>query len=171
MCLGSDPDAGAVCQARNPCRLSKHADSRPPLRLRPRLVPGAAGRRLHTDLTLVPCSENVGSGTSSTTAQFTVYNEFEQRFSASLNVRCLRESSCLTSIRCLATRETSIFSIYVQGTLTGQTRIHPVIGSELDVGHGLLGVAEEFAHEPGVAFPARLGRLQPALRRNDSGKI
>ena len=154
MCLGSDPDTGAVCPD------ATHASCPSTLILdhffdfAPDLSPGASGLPLTTDLTLVPCSENVGSGTSSTTAQFTVYNEFEQRFSASLNVRCLREIQ-LSDIDVLPGNErASIFSIYVQGTLTGQTRIKPVIGSELDVGHGLLGVAEEFAHEPGVAFPA-----------------
>jgi hypothetical protein len=151
MCLGSDPDAGAVCQN------ATHASCPSTLVLdhffdfAPDLSPSALqnpGPYVTTDLTLVPCSENVGVGTSSTTAQFTVFNEFEQRFSASLNVRCLREIQ-LSDIDVLpGNEEVSIFSIYVQGTLTGQTRIRPVIGSELDVGHGLLGVAEEFLHNP-----------------------
>jgi hypothetical protein len=77
-----------------------------------------------------------------------VFNEFEQRFSASLSVRCFNEIQ-LSNIDTLPGNEAaSIFSIYVQGTLSGQTRIRPVIGSELDVGHGLLGVAEEFIAPP-----------------------
>jgi hypothetical protein len=155
MCLGSDPDTGAVCPTATHARcpstliLDHFFDFAPD---------AVTSGEITTDLTLVPCSENVGSGTPSTTAQFTVFNEFEQRFSASLNVRCLREIQ-LSDIDTLVPGDRqreikSIFSYNVQGTLTGQTLIRPVIGSELDVGHGLLGVAEEFGHEPGVAFPA-----------------
>src|SRR5262249_25315102 len=45
---------------------------------------------LHTDLTLVPCSEDlVNTATQvSTTVQFVIYNEFEQRMSASTQVTC-----------------------------------------------------------------------------------
>jgi hypothetical protein len=92
----------------------------------------------------------LGVGAPGTTAQFVVFNEFEQRFSASLSVTCFREIK-LSDIDTLPGNEaSSIFSAAVQGTLTGQTRIRPVIGSELDVGHGLLGVAEEFT---GPRFP------------------
>jgi hypothetical protein len=162
MCLGSDPDAGAVCPT------ATHASCPSTLILdhffdfAPDLSPGGSGLEVTTDLTLVPCSENVGSGTSSTTAQFTVFNEFEQRFSASLNVRCLREIQ-LSDIDVLPGNEhASIFSIYVQGTLTGQTRVRPVIGSELDVGHGLLGVAEEFVAGGSDAFNLHYAGTTPA---------
>jgi hypothetical protein len=137
MCLGSNPSAGtgAVCPAATHAScpstlILNHLFDQPPF--------------LHTDLTLVPCSENIGVGTPNTTAQFVVFNEFEQRFSASLAVRCFKEIQ-LSDIDTLPGNEAaSIFSIYVQGTLVGQTRIRPVVGSELDAGHGLLGIAEEF---------------------------
>src|SRR5690606_33770042 len=38
---------------------------------------------------------------------------------------------------------TSIFSVGVQGTLTGQTRIRGVRGPDGELGYGLLGVATE----------------------------
>jgi hypothetical protein len=147
MCLGSNPSTGALCQA------ATHASCPSTLILNHFFdeLPG-----FHTDLTLVPCSEDLTktgpAATPATTAQFLVFNEFEQRFSASLTVRCFKEIQ-LSNIDTLPGNEAySIFSIYVQGTLTGQTRIRPVIGSELDVGHGLLGVAEEF-WDFGVGFP------------------
>ncbi len=111
-----------------------------------------------TDLTLVPCSENLAappgpSGIKPTVAQFTVYNEFEQRFSASISVGCFKETQ-LSNIDTLPGNETvSIFNINVQGTLVGQTRIRGVTGSDADVGHGLLGVAEEFVNFGNGDFP------------------
>jgi hypothetical protein len=178
MCLGSNPTTGAVCSG---AAAPTHASCPSTLILNhffdfaPNLLTGicSAGTNtgslcttdgecgtggvcvtvpVHTDLTLVPCSEDLTktgpAATPATTAQFLVFNEFEQRFSASLTVRCFKEIQ-LSNIDTLPGNEVaSIFSIYVQGTLTGQTRIRPVIGSELDVGHGLLGVAEEFMESP-----------------------
>jgi hypothetical protein len=176
MCLGSNPSAGAVCPA------ATHASCPSTLILNhffdgaPDLVTGictegtnpgslctadvdcgtdgvCGSLPIRTDLTLVPCSEDIGVGTPITVAQFQVFNEFEQRFSASLSVRCFKEIQ-LSDIDTLPGNEAaSIFSISVQGTLVGQTRIHPVIGSELNVAHGLLGVAEEFVEAPLGAFP------------------
>ncbi len=100
---------------------------------------------VRTDLTLVPCSEDLSAATPppTTTVQFLVYNEFEQRFSASTRVSCFDEQQ-LSKIDAPNNPGASIFSFAVQGTFTGQTRIRPVLGSETNVGHGLLGVAEEF---------------------------
>ncbi len=112
---------------------------------------------IDTDLTLVPCSENLASpsgpsGIKPTVAQFVVYNEFEQRFSASVSVGCFRET-LLSNIDTLPGNETaSIFNVAVQGTIAGQTRIHGVAGTDAAVGHGLLGVAEEFINA-GTGFP------------------
>lgn len=151
MCLGSNPTAGAVCgtadyvSCPSTLILNNFFDGAPDFK--------GFGLPITTDLTLVPCSENLTrtgpAGTPNVVAQFLVYNEFEQRFSASTSVRCFKETR-LTDIDAPGNPAASIFSIFVQGTLTGQTRIRPVIGSELDVGHGLLGVAEEFV---GVGFP------------------
>jgi len=101
---------------------------------------------MRTDLTLVPCSENLAVPTNQTTTavQFLVFNEFEQRFSASIRFNCFAETQ-LSLIDSRVGQETSsIFNVAVEGTLTGQTRIRGVTGAETDTGHGLLGVAEEF---------------------------
>jgi hypothetical protein len=109
-----------------------------------------------TDLTLVPCSENVSppgpSGIRPTTAQLTVFNEFEQRFSTSLAVGCFRETQLSDIDASPGNESTSIFSVVVQGTMTGQTIIRAVTGTEAFTGHGLLGVAEEFQNF-GNGFP------------------
>jgi hypothetical protein len=98
-----------------------------------------------TDLTLVPCSEDLATQTLTPTAvQFLVYNEFEQRFSASTRFQCFRETQ-LSRIDSRPGQEySSIWNVAVQGTLTGQTRIRPITGPETNVGHGVLAIAEEF---------------------------
>jgi len=104
---------------------------------------GDAPRR--TDLTLVPCSEDLlAQSLTATAVQFLIYNEFEQRFSASTRFQCFRETQ-LSRIDSRPGQElSSVWNVAVQGTLTGQTRIRPVIGAETNVGHGVLAVAEEF---------------------------
>ena len=91
-----------------------------------------------TDLTLVPCGNDFLSQTCGiATAQFVVFNEFEHAsrprawWIASLSRRSR------TWIPSDATR--SIFSVFVPGTLMGQTRIHPV--GTAATGRGLVGVA------------------------------
>lgn len=90
---------------------------------------------------------------TTTTAQMLIYNEFEQRFSTFERVTCWDD-------RALADIDTtpgssddafSIFSVGVQGTLTGQTRIRGVETGEVSVGHGLLAVAEQ-VHTSGGSF-------------------
>jgi hypothetical protein len=66
------------------------------------------------------------------TAQFLVYNEFEQRFSTSRQVRCLLDSA-LSNID-TSQPDRSIFNVGTSGTIGGQTRIH-------GVGGGLIGAA------------------------------
>jgi hypothetical protein len=96
-----------------------------------------------TDLTLVPCSEDfLNQQTFSTTVQFLVFNEFEQRFSTSRQADCLFQVQ-LSNID-TATNNRSIFSAQVMGTLTGQTRIRGVVGSNPMYGNTLVGVADEF---------------------------
>lgn len=92
-----------------------------------------AGRGATTELTLVPCGEDLLAGNiTPITAQFLVYNEFEQRFSASRQVRCLLDSNLSELDTTQPAR--SIFSASVSGTVAGQTRITGVNG-------GLLGAA------------------------------
>ena len=86
-----------------------------------------------SELTLVPCTEDfVAQSTPPVTAQFLVYNEFEQRFSTSRTVRCLLDSE-LSRID-TSQPDRSIFNASVAGTVAGQTRIR-------GVGGGLLGSA------------------------------
>lgn len=105
------------------------------------------GAFITTTLYLVPCSEDfLNQSTVKSTLQFLVFNEYEQRFSVSQRVNCY----AVLDLADIDTRggadddEFSIFSVLVQGTLTGQTRIRPVQGSETTVGHGFVGVAEQF---------------------------
>ena len=101
-----------------------------------------------SEVTLVPCTEdfeNQEPELSRTIAQFLVFNEFEQRFSASIDVECFREIR-LSNID-TEQNARSIFSAGVGGTLTGQTRIR---GGDDDrtgtmaAGNALLGIGEEF---------------------------
>ncbi len=104
-----------------------------------------------TDLTLVPCSEDFLRQTQETiTAQFIVFNEFEQRLSTSIPVTCFREVQ-LSNIDTLVNNR-SIFSAPVMGTLTGQTRIRGVADDRTDIGRALLGVAEEYRPSGTAAF-------------------
>jgi len=112
---------------------------------------------MRTDLTLVPCSENLAVPTSqtATAVQFLVFNEFEQRFSASIRFNCFAETQLSLIDSRVGQESNSIFNVAVEGTLTGQTRIRGVTGAETDTGHGLLGVAEEFRTVVGT--PAETG--------------
>jgi len=112
-----------------------------------------------THLTLVPCSQNFElQSTFATTVQLLVYNEFEQRFSASQPLDCFKEYE-LCALGTGRDRpftgpdavnpayescQRSIFSAFVSGTLTGQTRIRGVDDGSEEHGNGLIGVAEEF---------------------------
>jgi len=93
-------------------------------------------------LVLTPCTENfVNQIPSRVTAQYLVFNEFEQRFSTSAPVDCFFFS--LLSLIDTTDPERSIFSAGVAGTISGQTRIRGVNG-------GLTGIALESAI--GVGF-------------------
>ena len=105
--------------------------------------------RVVTEVTMVPCTEdfeNQETAPYRTTAQFLVFNEFEQRFSASISVECFREIR-LSDITSPGQNHRSIFSAGVSGTLTGQTRIRGGEGTgtgSRPAGFALLGVMEEF---------------------------
>lgn len=102
-----------------------------------------------TELTLVPCSEDLGDPTASeafsVTAQMLVYNEFEQRFSTSASVQCYKSVrlSDIDTTPGLNNDQYSIFAVGVQGTITGQTRIKGQQGAQGRLGFGILGVACE----------------------------
>jgi hypothetical protein len=115
--------------------------------------------RIISELTLVPCTEdfeNQAPDLSRTIAQFLVFNEFEQRFSASLLVECFKEIR-LSNID-TPDNIRSLWSAGVGGTLTGQTRIRGVQKDEgtpeRPAGFALLGVLEEFrCAGPKYEFP------------------
>jgi len=104
---------------------------------------------------LVPCSENFETPDEqiSTTVQFLVFNEFEQRFSAKSSVECYADLP-LVFIDSRVNGQNSIFSIGVQGTVGGQTLIRPITGSETTAGHGILGIAEQSLEIPGALAPS-----------------
>jgi len=83
-----------------------------------------SGATITTDVTFVPCTQDFNLQLpKSLTVQFLVFNEFEQRFSASRRVDCLTNIALAdidTRIGPFGDNQ-SIFSVAVQGTLTGQT--------------------------------------------------
>jgi hypothetical protein len=86
-----------------------------------------------SELSLVPCTQDfLIQQVPRVTAQFLVYNEFEQRFSTSRLVECLLDSPI--SLIDTTQPNRSIFSAAVSGTVAGQTRI-------TGVGGGLVGSA------------------------------
>ncbi len=120
------------------------------------------GDTITTDLTLVPCSQDFlrqDPAKSTSTVQFLVFNEFEQRFSTSKLVRCFREVQ-LSNID-TRTNDRSIFSAQVAGTLTGQTRIRGVADGAADHGNTLLGVAEEYRDSGTAAFNLHAQGVRP----------
>jgi hypothetical protein len=100
---------------------------------------------VESELTLVPCAAdflNQDQNLATSTIQFLIYNEFEQRFSTSTRVTCYRE----VRLSDIDTRpgpdgdNFSIFSASVQGTLTGQSRLRAVTGGDDDPDFGANGV-------------------------------
>jgi len=100
-----------------------------------------SGSSVATELTLVPCSEDFeNQRPKSVTAQFLIYNEFEQRFSASTTVTCFLSVE-LTDIDSPGAATRSAFSVNFLGTDVAHTEITPVINVDGTTG-GLLGVVE-----------------------------
>jgi hypothetical protein len=114
-------------------------------------IPVSGGTLVLTELILIPCTQleaprpdRQTPDVVPTTAQFLVFNEFEQRTSTSTRVSCYTDlflSDIDTRPSYPQDDSNSIFNVAVQGTIGGQTRIRGVATSETDVGHGLLGVA------------------------------
>jgi hypothetical protein len=97
------------------------------------LDPIDAQGRSETELTLVPCSQDLRTQiVTPVNALFLVYNEFEQRYSTTKQVRCLLDSPISRIDTSQPTR--SVFHAAVTGTIAGQTFID-------SVGGGLIGVA------------------------------
>lgn len=82
-----------------------------------------------TDLTLIPCTQDFENGKPATvTVQFAIFNEFEQRLSASTTVTCW-ENFFLFQVDSPNDPERSQFSFGVLGTTVAHTRITPVGGA------------------------------------------
>jgi hypothetical protein len=110
-----------------------------------------SGQEVTTGLTLVPCTEDfLTQNPITTSVQFLVFNEFEQRFSTGRLVQCIQDLK-ISNIDVRGNPDRSIFSAAVAGTLTGQTRIQGVPDDDTAHGHTLLGVAEEFRAGGGTA--------------------
>jgi hypothetical protein len=137
------------------------------------------GSFVTTDLTLVPCSEDLGEPADQAnlvvTAQILVYNEFEQRFSTSTRVSCYQATrlSDIDTQPGPAGDSVSIFNVGVQGTLTGQTRIRGVTGAQGELGYGLLGVGCEMhaATPGGPALATTAFNLQQVGIRPDGDAV
>lgn len=91
-----------------------------------------SGDEITTQLTLIPCTQDLlNQIPGGTTVQYLVFNEYEQRFSTSTPIQCYFERAL--SLIDTRNQGRSIFSAFVAGTLTGQTRIR-------GVGQGLIGL-------------------------------
>ncbi|MCK6556077.1 hypothetical protein L6Q96_16085 [Candidatus Binatia bacterium] len=111
--------------------------------LNSRLLGVNLGSTTATSLTLVPCTEDFETQTpTSVTIQFVVYNEYEERFSASTTVTCYLDVE-LTKIDSPTSPERSIFSLPVLGSLVGHAELTPVPGPG-GAARGVLGVVERF---------------------------
>lgn len=115
---------------------------------------GASGPALNgsgtveTELTLVPCSQDFElQRPGQVTVQFLVYNEFEQRFSASTTVRCYFNQE-ITRIDSLTDPMRSVFSYQVLGTAVANAVITPVVQLDGTSG-GVVGVAERIVSDSG----------------------
>ncbi|GIW40075.1 MAG: hypothetical protein KatS3mg076_0652 [Candidatus Binatia bacterium] len=85
------------------------------------------GEEVFPLLVLAPCSQNfLTQVPTRVNVQYLVFNEFEQRFSTSRPVECLGFE--FMAFLDTTDPDRSIFSVFVSGTLTGQTRIRPVDG-------------------------------------------
>ncbi|MGH3644358.1 MAG: hypothetical protein ACRDUX_35670 [Mycobacterium sp.] len=81
-----------------------------------------------TDLTLIPCTQDYeNSEPESVTVQFDIYNEFEERLSASTTVICW-DNFFLYEVDSPNDPERSVFAFGGFGTVGMHTRIKPVAG-------------------------------------------
>lgn len=94
-----------------------------------------------TDLTLVPCSQDLENQRPVTAKlQFVIYNEFETRFSASTSVTCWK-NFFLHQVTSPNNPANSQFSVGPLGSTVAQTVIEPVSPAAGGVAGGVIGVA------------------------------
>jgi len=119
--------------------------------------PSNIGARNETELTLVPCSQDFETQTPGrVTVQFLVYNEFEQRFSASTTIDCYFNEE-ITRIDSLTDPTRSVFSYDVLGTTVANAIITPVVQLDGTSG-GVIGVTERILSRAGY-FARALNNL------------
>jgi len=110
--------------------------------------PTNVGARNETELTLVPCSQDFELQVpGSVTVQFLIFNEFEERFSASTTVDCYLNEE-ITQIDSLTDPTRSVFSFQVLGTIFANAIITPVVQLDGTSG-GVIGVAERIVSRSG----------------------
>jgi hypothetical protein len=115
--------------------------------------PGITSSSVATELTLVPCSENFENQTPTrVTIQFLIFNELEQRFSASTTVTCFLSVE-LTEIDSPGAPTRSAFSVNFLGTDVAHTEITPVVQLDGSTG-GLIGVVERIVSVTATATTA-----------------
>ena len=103
-----------------------------------------SGEPFRSRLTLVPCTEDLlNQIPGGTTVQYLVFNEFEQRFSTSTPINCFFER--ILSHIDTRDEDRSIFSVFVAGTIAGQTRVR-------GVAQGLIGILETHSGDRTAAF-------------------
>jgi hypothetical protein len=113
-----------------------------------------------TFLTLVPCSEDFeNQRPKSVTIQFLIYNELEQRFSASTTVTCFLHVE-LTDIDSPGAPTRSAFSVNFLGTDVAHTEITPVVNNDGTTG-GHIGIATRV-----VSVTDSTGTVQAAAAYN-----
>jgi hypothetical protein len=116
-----------------------------------------------SELTLVPCTQDFRSQTlPPVTAQFLVYNEFEQRFSTSRQVSCLLDSPL--SLIDTTQADRSIFNARVAGTIMGQARIRGING-------GLVGALVLNMNDGSIGQGRAAYSLDTAVRRSATDTI
>jgi hypothetical protein len=103
---------------------------------------GTSSGAIANELTLVPCSANFETQTpSKVTVQFAIYNEYEERFSASTTVTCWKNIK-LTEIDSPNDPSNSVFSSAVLGTDVAFTRITPADPTDGSFNGAVIGVLE-----------------------------
>lgn len=120
----------------------------------------AEPRTVATTLALVPCGGNVLNDAPESVIQLLTYNELGQRLSTSISMRgqLVRPISNFDTTQ----SERSIMHVAVEGTLTGQIYLNPVVGN------GVLGIALERHSTDGpdrVTHQAATGLFAEGARR------
>lgn len=156
---------GAPCYSDDDCQMGSCTNA-------PAVVPTASGVDLTsatvTDLSLIPCSQDFENAIPSrVTVQFEIYNEFEQKLSASTTVDCWA-NFYLFQVDSPRNPERSVFSFQTLGTVAAHTRIipNPDGGSVLGVAgvtradsNGTLTRAALNIHMEGDRFSASGGEI------------